>query len=78
MFWLKSCPRCHGDLFHERDHYGWYISCLQCGHHLNEVEEAVLRHVREWPIMECGSPAPASQTYMKRAHTSPQWDLLAA
>jgi hypothetical protein len=42
--WLKSCPRCHGDLFQEAaigmhrvaNHY---VSCLQCGHVLSEVEE---------------------------------------
>ena len=28
---LKSCPRCRGDLFMEKDHYGWYEQCLQCG-----------------------------------------------
>ena len=78
MFWFKSCPQCRGDLFQERDHYGWYISCLQCGHHLNEVEEAVRRYVGEWPIAERGSPALAPKTNMKGARTSPQWDLLAA
>ena len=30
--WFKSCPRCHtGDVFLRRDHYGWYLDCLQCG-----------------------------------------------
>ena len=78
MFWLKSCPRCRGDLIQARDHYGCYISCLQCGHHLNEVEEGVLRYVRERPTMERGSPALAHKTDVKGAHTSPQWNLLAA
>ena len=78
MFWLKSCPRCRGDLFQDRDRYGWYISCLQFGHHLNEVEEVVLRYVAEWPITEGGSPALAPRTNMKRAHTPSRWDLLAA
>lgn len=43
MFWLKSCPRCHGDLFENTDIYGKYIDCFQCGHYLTAVEEAVVR-----------------------------------
>ncbi len=27
----KGCKRCGGDLFLEKDAYGPYISCLQCG-----------------------------------------------
>jgi hypothetical protein len=32
----RSCPRCRGRLFHSRDAYGAYSSCLGCG------------FVREW------------------------------
>jgi len=28
---IKGCKRCGGDLFLERDNYGSYISCIQCG-----------------------------------------------
>ncbi len=31
MYWLKGCKKCGGDLFLERDRYGSYVSCLQCG-----------------------------------------------
>ena len=31
MLNLKSCPRCNGDVNEERDWYGEYESCLQCG-----------------------------------------------
>ena len=31
MFWFKLCPRCTGDLFDDRDQYGSYITCMQCG-----------------------------------------------
>ena len=31
MFWFKQCPRCGGDLIAERDNYGAFISCMQCG-----------------------------------------------
>lgn len=31
MLNFKSCPRCNGDVNLERDWYGEYASCLQCG-----------------------------------------------
>ena len=43
MFWLKSCPRCHGDLHESSDIYGSYIDCFQCGHFLTVDEDARLR-----------------------------------
>ena len=29
---LKACPRCKGDMIGDRDIYGVYRECLQCGH----------------------------------------------
>jgi hypothetical protein len=43
MFWLKQCPRCHGDLIGESDVHGSYVSCLQCGHLLTADEERSVR-----------------------------------
>ncbi len=40
MFWFKSCPKCHGDLYRDSDTYGTYIACMQCSHYLTQVEEA--------------------------------------
>lgn len=28
---FKACPKCHGDLYVDRDRYGAYIQCFQCG-----------------------------------------------
>jgi len=28
----KICPRCQGRIFLEKDEYGWYLECLQCGY----------------------------------------------
>lgn len=41
-YWLKECPRCHGDLREESDIYGKYIECVQCGYILNQLEETRL------------------------------------
>jgi len=42
MFWLKGCTRCGGDLASGSDHYGPYISCLQCGSLVEMNVEPVL------------------------------------
>jgi len=42
MMWLKGCPKCHGDLYESRDHYGRDMTCMQCGHHLSDFEEFAL------------------------------------
>ncbi len=39
MFWFKSCPKCHGDLYQDSDTYGTYIACMQCSHYLTEADE---------------------------------------
>lgn len=33
MLRLKGCPKCKGTVALDRDHYGWYELCLQCGYH---------------------------------------------
>jgi hypothetical protein len=33
MWKMKSCPRCSGDVIVDRDIYGWYEWCFQCGYH---------------------------------------------
>ena len=32
MWKFKSCPRCKGDLYVDRDSYSWYQGCIQCGY----------------------------------------------
>ena len=39
MFWFKSCPKCHGDLYRDSDTYGSYIACMQCSYYLTEADE---------------------------------------
>ena len=39
MFYLKGCSKCQGDLTPEKDAYGAFLKCLQCGK-LTEANEA--------------------------------------
>ena len=40
MLRLKGCPRCKGDVVVERDQWGWYEQCIQCGY-LRDLQNAV-------------------------------------
>jgi len=40
MLRLKSCPRCKGAVRVDRDQYGWYEECIQCGY-LCDLENVV-------------------------------------
>lgn len=42
MLQMQKCPRCSGDLYDERDQYGEYFACLQCGY-LQEKPEVAAR-----------------------------------
>jgi len=46
MVWLKSCPRCSGDIFLERNIGESYMMCLQCGHVLTAAQESRLKETR--------------------------------
>jgi hypothetical protein len=37
MFKLKGCPRCHGDIYLDKDLYGVYEQCIQCGYMLYQT-----------------------------------------
>ena len=38
MLYFKACPRCKGDVHRDRDVYGEYLKCLQCGHMVDLVK----------------------------------------
>ena len=44
MIWFKSCIKCDGDLAQNMDMDGWYVKCIQCGRHLNEVEQSLIEN----------------------------------
>ena len=37
--WLKACPRDGGDVARERDRYGWYLRCWQCGWYYDATQQ---------------------------------------
>lgn len=43
---LKSCTRCGGDLFVDRDMDGWFEQCLQCSLRREPKEQLVLVGVK--------------------------------
>ncbi|MCX6013020.1 MAG: hypothetical protein NTV30_06355 [Chloroflexi bacterium] len=49
MWKFKGCPRCKGDLYLEKDTYGWYEECLQCGYMKDlQSQEVVLKTMRDY------------------------------
>ena len=30
MIFYRACPKCHGELYLDRDRYGFFVKCLQC------------------------------------------------
>ena len=40
MLRIKICPRCTGNVLLDKDQYGWYEQCLQCGY-LRDLETIV-------------------------------------
>jgi hypothetical protein len=48
---IGTCPRCKkGELFIDRDLYGWYECCLQCGYNRDLPE--LVRPVKSEIIVE--------------------------
>ena len=44
MIFFKACPRCSGDMHVNRDIYGDYKECLNCGN-MQDLESAEARHI---------------------------------
>ena len=43
MWRLKSCPKCKGDMFIDKDRNSWYEECLQCGFSLQLADMVVVK-----------------------------------
>ena len=38
MMFLKGCPKCSGDMHLNKDLYGQYVTCFQCGYMKNVTD----------------------------------------
>ena len=45
MFYFKACSKCKGDLTLEKDAYGAFLKCLQCGKRTEVNEDGGRRSV---------------------------------
>lgn len=43
MWWLKSCPKCGGDVVEVKDPWASGLKCFQCGRELTALEAAAVR-----------------------------------
>lgn len=55
MFYLKACTKCQGDLTLDKDVYGDFLKCMQCGT-LIDVKVGVQGH--RSLLNEAGAQAP--------------------
>ena len=58
MYWLKACPRCHGDLHEVKDVGAQYVTCLQCGRILTAEQEKDLPRVSPIARLRRAAPRP--------------------
>ena len=49
---LKSCPRCTGDIFIQRELDGWYEECLACGYRRDISNLVIINTVGQIKINE--------------------------
>ena len=45
---LKSCPKCAGDVRVDRDQYGWFEQCIQCGY-IRDLEPITIAPEKKSP-----------------------------
>jgi len=45
---FKSCPRCDGDILIDRDLYGWFEQCIQCGYNRDLRNTVKLGQQQTW------------------------------
>jgi hypothetical protein len=59
MVWMKTCPRCRGDLALDYDLDGPFIGCIQCGAVLSkeEAQSLVRTSLGVWRKQAISQPA---------------------
>lgn len=56
MIWFKACPKCHGDLCLDSDHFGNYQTCMQCGY-MKDLAEPNRRAATATPVRRSKNPS---------------------
>ena len=51
---IKGCKRCGGNLYLERDQFGIYVSCIQCGAEYEAPAEQAVRRADSKSLVEVG------------------------
>ncbi len=67
MVYLKSCPKCLGDLTMREDAYGSFISCIQCGFMRDIDSGAVLKASARAPTAPAAKAWAAEKEALPRA-----------
>jgi uncharacterized protein (DUF983 family) len=68
---IGSCPRCHnGEVFIDRDLYGWYECCLQCGYSRDLPDIASTASVEQINAIKETVPALKGRSSSRRKRTS--------
>jgi hypothetical protein len=60
-FVQKHCPKCGGNVYLDRDYYGWYERCLQCAYTRDLINVAEVRGE-----MSQGNPRTASRKHFRK------------
>jgi len=61
MLFLKSCQRCQGDMYLEKDPFGSFHQCLQCGHIKDLDAPSPLLAKVEWAATKVGRRSQKNQ-----------------
>ena len=61
MIYFGACPKCHGDVMLNRDGFGSFLSCLQCG---------LMRDVESKPAV-AAKPKPATPVWLENREELP-------
>ena len=69
MLFLKCCPRCKGDIYVDKDTYGHFMECLQCGftRDLPDRLEKVSAEAPERPEEAVALPVAVAEEQLRRA-----------
>jgi len=63
-YYLRNCPKCDGDLYKDKDIYGEFLSCLQCGFLKDltcQEPDSVVRRANMADTQKIGQPRKTSQ-----------------